>query len=161
MRWIRFTAEGRTAYGILEGDRIAVFLPTVEAAIALGRRTFRRAFYMAQTPEDPRLWLRGVVVDADDAQAFRSKPLLAMPGIERRVAGTAMRHALTTLHAGVRGMRRRNPAGRGAVVCPLWTGIESFRWRRLLPNLWRRSWRSSSARWAVHTVSHRETVTSL
>ena len=23
MRWIRFTAEGRTAYGILEGDRIA------------------------------------------------------------------------------------------------------------------------------------------
>lgn len=23
MRWIKFTAEGRTAYGILEGDRIA------------------------------------------------------------------------------------------------------------------------------------------
>ena len=39
MRWIRFTAEGRTAYGILEGDRIAEVAATGVNYISSGALT--------------------------------------------------------------------------------------------------------------------------
>lgn len=92
--------------GELDADWCALLCPTTEAALALGRRIFRRAWFEPQKPEDPRCWLRGVVAPAiAEATLRRREPDEELPRIGRTVFAPEVVHALAALRSGFRGMR--------------------------------------------------------
>lgn len=94
--------------GDLEGDRAAIWCPNAETALALGRRLFRRTFLEPRSPDDLRLWLRGVVCDASEGQTARTiepEPPSELPGLHRHVFGPGMQDALSVLYSGFQGMR--------------------------------------------------------
>ena len=92
--------------GELEADWCALLCPTAEAALALGRRIFRRAWFEPRHSEDPRCWMRGIVVPATpDAALRRREPDEELPGIGRTVFAPEVLHALAALRSGFRGMR--------------------------------------------------------
>lgn len=54
MRWIRFTAEGRTAFGILEGDRITEVSGDPFAGYETTSRTHDLAAVRTEIPFEPK-----------------------------------------------------------------------------------------------------------
>jgi hypothetical protein len=102
----RTLEAGPELTGELEASRAAMLCPTMEAAVALGRRVFRRAFLDARTPDDPRPWLRGVIVPADMHDPLRrATRSTSLPGLERHVYGPALCTGLEVLESGFAGMR--------------------------------------------------------
>jgi hypothetical protein len=95
-----------TVTGDLDADGCTIACPVPEAALALGRRVFRRAWLEPRTPDEPRLWLRGVIVDGRDNRPVRTvTPSEDLPGIqESRWSGPAF-EAMAALRSGFRGMR--------------------------------------------------------
>ncbi len=96
--------------GDLEGDRAAIWCPNAEVALALGRRLFRRVFLEPRSPDDLRLWVRGVVCDAsggngDTARTMEETAPSELPGLRRHVFGPGMQDALSVLYSGFQGMR--------------------------------------------------------
>ncbi len=94
--------------GDLEGDRAAIWCPNAETALALGRRLFRRTFLEPRSPDDLRLWLRGVVCDASGGESARTMEETApseLPGLRRHLFGPGMQDALSVLYSGFQGMR--------------------------------------------------------
>lgn len=96
--------------GDLEGDRAAIWCPNAEVALALGRRLFRRVFLEPRSPDDLRLWVRGVVCDASGADGDTVRTLedtapAELPGLRRHVFGPGMQDALSVLYSGFQGMR--------------------------------------------------------
>lgn len=91
--------------GEVEADWCALLCPTAEAALALGRRIFRRTWFDAQKPEDPRFWVRGIVTPAGGDAALRRLPDDEFPGINRTEFGRDLLEALAALRSGFRGMR--------------------------------------------------------
>jgi len=92
--------------GDIEGDWCAIVCPTPEAALALARRIFRRAWLETRTPDDPRLWLRGVVLPIDENAPVRTTTADdELQGIRRTWFSPAAMQAVGLLRAGYHGMR--------------------------------------------------------
>jgi hypothetical protein len=74
--------------------------------LALGRRIFRRAWLETRTPDDARLWLRGVVIAADQIiPARNTEKDVEMPNMRRTQFTVAAMNAMTALRTGIQGMR--------------------------------------------------------
>lgn len=96
----------RDVHGEIEADWCALHCPTVESALALGRRVFRRAWFEPQRADDERLWLRGCVTTGADAVLVRRGASEAeLPGITRHAFAPDVLQALAVLRSGFRGMR--------------------------------------------------------
>lgn len=92
--------------GEIDGDTCSIQCPTAESALALGRRIFRRAWLEARTPEDLRLWMRGVVVPCTANGSRRNfETDEEVGGIRRVLAPDDMMKARAVLVSGFRGMR--------------------------------------------------------
>lgn len=92
--------------GDLDGEGCTIVCPVPEAALALGRKVFRRAWLEPRTPDEPRMWLRGVIVDGRDGRAPRAQvPSDELAGIQESRWNGAAFEAMAVLRAGWRGMR--------------------------------------------------------
>lgn len=92
--------------GDIEGDWCALVCPSPESALALGRRIFRRAWLETRTPEDTRLWLRGVIMPFDAKEGVRpSDQDEELRSIRRTWFSPPAMRAIAALRAGYRGMR--------------------------------------------------------
>jgi len=91
--------------GEIEADWCAVSCPT-EAAFALARRVFRRAWLETRTPDDSRLWLRGVLVPFDEKATIRTTTADdELHGVRRTWFSPAAMQSVGILRAGYQGMR--------------------------------------------------------
>ena len=92
--------------GDIEGDWCALVCPSPASALALGRRIFRRAWLETRTPDDARLWLRGIVIAADQIiPARNTEKDVEMPNMRRTQFTAAAMNAMTALRTGIQGMR--------------------------------------------------------
>ncbi len=91
--------------GDIEGDWCGLVCPTIESALALGRRIFRRAWLEARSSDDLRLWLRGAVLPTDDQGVRFTAPDDDLTGIRRTAASPGMMKGLAVLRSGFGGMR--------------------------------------------------------
>jgi len=91
--------------GEIDSDWCGLVCPSVESALALARRIFRRAWLESRNSDDLRLWLRGVVLPTDDSAVRHSAPDDELTGISRTTATPGFMRALATLRSGFQGMR--------------------------------------------------------
>jgi hypothetical protein len=92
--------------GDIESDWCAIVCPSTESALALGRRIFRRAWLESRTPEDSRLWLRGVVMPYEDTSSPRATEQDdELKGIKRTWFSPSTLPAMSALNTGFHGMR--------------------------------------------------------
>ncbi|MEY4830920.1 MAG: hypothetical protein RLZZ562_2716 [Planctomycetota bacterium] len=91
--------------GDIEGDWAALVCPSIESALALSRRIFRRAWLDPRTSDEMRLWMRGVIAPSDDETARHFAQDEELPKIRRATSTHSAMRALTALRSGVTGMR--------------------------------------------------------
>src|SRR5258705_1140032 len=104
---IQTRKRGTILRGGIESDSAAIICPSLRVAVDIGRRAFRIAFGRARSPNDERLWLRGVIVAGNDEEQFRREQPLAQ-GLEQvRVAeySPSLLEAISAEKAGFKGMR--------------------------------------------------------
>ncbi len=83
----------------------ALICPTIESALALARRIFRRAWLEPRSSDDLRLWLRGVIMPCEDAGIRFTSPDDELTNIRRTTASPSTMRALAALRSGFQGMR--------------------------------------------------------
>lgn len=156
-----------------------IHCPAPEAALALARRIFRRAFLAPRTPEDVRLWLHGVAVPSDaDEPVHDSETPDGLPGIDVLRPSHAANCGRAILAAGWRGMRMlvddrlltdqmrgmfRIPLGRLGVIPfrrmnhtpypgAAGKGCQDFLWMAETPNEWQQYTTRMKQRmlWSAH-----------
>lgn len=91
--------------GDIEGDWCSLVCPTIESALALGRRIFRRSWLETRTSDDLRLWLRGVVTATEDNGVRFTAPDDELPAIKRTTGSPGLLRALAAMRSGFGGMR--------------------------------------------------------
>lgn len=92
--------------GEIDTDSAVIHCPAPEAALALARRIFRRAFLSPRTPDDLRLWLHGVAVPSEaDEPVHESETPDNLPGIDLLRPAPAANCGRAILTSGWRGMR--------------------------------------------------------
>jgi len=91
--------------GDIENDWAALICPSIESALALSRRIFRRAWLDPRTSDEMRLWMRGVIAPTDDDAVRHFAPDEELPKIRRGVAAPSSMRALAALRSGTAGMR--------------------------------------------------------
>ncbi|MBK8099365.1 MAG: hypothetical protein IPK26_19825 [Planctomycetes bacterium] len=91
--------------GDLDGEGCTIVCPVPKRrwrSVAV----FRRAWLEPRTPDEPRMWLRGVIVDGRDGRAPRAQvPSDELAGIQESRWNGAAFEAMAVLRAGWRGMR--------------------------------------------------------
>jgi hypothetical protein len=93
-------------HGEIDGDWCGLRCPTPESALALGRRIFRRAWLESRSPQDSRLWLRGMVLPCDADEVVRRREAdHELAGITRDSHSPAALEATMALRTGFDGMR--------------------------------------------------------
>ncbi len=92
-------------HGDIENDWAGLICPSIESALALARRIFRRAWLDPRTSDEMRLWMRGVIAPTDDEAVRHFAPDEELPKIRRAVAAPSSMRALAALRSGTAGMR--------------------------------------------------------
>ncbi|MGE3175106.1 MAG: hypothetical protein AB7O97_20935 [Planctomycetota bacterium] len=91
--------------GDIEADWCGLVCPSVESALALARRIFRRAWLDPRSSDDLRLWIRGAVTPTEDDAVRHTAPDDDLAGIRRTTATPGLMRALAALRSGFQGMR--------------------------------------------------------
>jgi hypothetical protein len=91
--------------GEIVQERAALLCPSIESALALARRIFRRAWLDPRTPDEMRLWMRGAILPCDDASPSTTEADEELAAIRRTVAGPCLQRAMAGLRSGLAGMR--------------------------------------------------------
>src|SRR5216683_5687545 len=99
--------RGKVLHGGIEADSAAIICSSAKAAVDIGRNAFRIAFRSARSPNDERLWLRGVIVPANEADPLKTERPLASDLDQIKVAeySTSLLEAISAEKSGVKGMR--------------------------------------------------------
>jgi hypothetical protein len=99
--------RGRILHGGIEADSAAIVCSSAKTAVDIGRNAFRIAFRSARSPNDERLWLRGVIVPGDEADPLRTERPLAADLEQIKVAeySTSLLEAISAEKSGIKGMR--------------------------------------------------------
>ena len=99
--------RGKVLHGGIEADSAAIICSSAKTAVYIGRNAFRIAFRSARSPNDERLWLRGVIVPANEADPLKTERPLASDLDQIKVAeySTSLLEAISAEKSGVKGMR--------------------------------------------------------
>src|SRR3712207_1524531 len=68
IRALQTVAGAEIIQGGVEADSAAIEFTSIRSAIHVGKHAFRIAFSEARAPEDERLWLRGVIISANNEE---------------------------------------------------------------------------------------------
>lgn len=91
--------------GEIDDNQAALLCPSIESALALSRRIFRRAWLDPRTSDELRLWMRGVITSSDEDSVRVLAADEELPKIRRSTATTSALRGLSALRSGLRGMR--------------------------------------------------------
>ncbi len=91
--------------GEIDSDQAALICPSIESALAVSRRIFRRAWLDPRTSDELRLWMRGVITSGDEEVVRVIAADEELPKIRRTSATSSTMRALSALRSGLRGMR--------------------------------------------------------
>lgn len=91
--------------GEIQSHQAALVCPSIESALALSRRIFRRAWLDTRTSDELRLWMRGVISPCDDDTVRQTAADEELPRIRRETLTQSALRALSALRSGLRGMR--------------------------------------------------------
>lgn len=91
--------------GDVEGSWCSLLCPSVEAALALARRIFRRAWLDPRNSEELRLWMRAAVGPCDDPAIRHVAPDDELPKIRRTTGTPSLMRNLAAIRGGLTGMR--------------------------------------------------------
>ncbi len=92
-------------HGDIEANWCSLLCPTIEAALALSRRIFRRAWLDPRSADDMRLWMRASVSPSDDDAIRHTGPDEELAQIRRTTATPSLMRSLAALRGGLQGMR--------------------------------------------------------
>lgn len=91
--------------GDAEASWCSLLCPSVESALALTRRIFRRAWLDPRSSDDLRLWMRATVGPSDDDAVRHFAPDDELPNIRRTTATPGLMRGLCAIRGGLTGMR--------------------------------------------------------
>lgn len=92
-------------HGDIEANWCSLLCPSIESALALARRIFRRAWLDPRSSDEMRLWMRAAISPSDDDAVRHAAPDEELGSIRRITATPSLMRALAAIRGGLSGMR--------------------------------------------------------